>query len=137
MLSIFPELFTYALVAPFVLRVALGSYFIVQGLRRHKQDTMVWENLWSKNGAPIKIGSLKVAPVLVKIQIVLGVLLFVGLYTQVAAILVLIFAGAEIFMKHKQSPLTFNEKWFTVIVGAMSLSLLFLGAGFLAIDLPL
>jgi uncharacterized membrane protein YphA (DoxX/SURF4 family) len=137
MLSIFPELFTYGLVAPFILRVALGSYFIVQGLRRHKQDTGVWENLWSHNGMPIKIGSLKVAPVLVKIQIVLGVLLFVGLYTQVATIFALVFVGAEVFMKHKQSPLSFNEKWFAVLVGALALSLLFLGAGFLAIDLPL
>ena len=134
MLSTFPELFTYALVAPFVLRIVLGGYFILQGARRRKADDgLAWDALWVN----VKIGSLPVAPILAKIQIVIGVLLFIGLYTQIATILAIIFVGLEWRKRTKSSRLSFQELWMTIMVAAIAVSLLFLGAGFLAFDLPL
>ena len=133
MLSIFPELFTYALIAPFILRIGLGVYFISQGIRHRKEDALAWDALWSE----VKIGSSPVAPILAKIQIVVGVLLFVGLYTQVAAILAVIFAGVEWHKRTRVASLPFQELWTTVMVIVIAVSLLFLGAGFLAFDLPL
>jgi uncharacterized membrane protein YphA (DoxX/SURF4 family) len=133
MLSTFPELFTYGLIAPFVLRVALGIFFVLQGIRRRKQDIISWNNLW--NG--VKIGSLQVGPILAKIQIVLGIFLFVGLYTQISAILAVIFMAVEWFKRHKVSSLSFAEIWMSVFIITIAASLLFLGAGLLAFDLPL
>lgn len=134
MLSIFPELFTYSLIAPFILRIALGGYFILQGAHRRKAgDDPAWDALWNN----AKIGSLPTAPVLAKIQIIIGVLLFVGLYTQVAAILAIIFVGIEWRKQSQTAPLPFQELRVTVLAGAIGVSLLFLGAGFLAFDLPL
>ena len=134
MLSTFSELFPYALVAPFVLRIVLGGYFILQGARRRKADDgLAWDALWVN----VKIGSLPVAPILAKIQIVIGVLLFIGLYTQIATILAIIFVGLEWRKRTKSSRLSFQELWMTIMVAAIAVSLLFLGAGFLAFDLPL
>lgn len=133
MLSTFPELFTYGLIAPFMLRVALGTFFVLQGIRRRKQDIISWNNLW--NG--VKIGSLQVGPILAKIQIVLGIFLFVGLYTQISAILAIVFIAVEWFKRHKVSRLSFAEMWTPIFVLVIAGSLLFLGAGLLAFDLPL
>lgn len=134
MLSIFPELFTYSLIAPFILRIALGGYFILQGARRRKAgDDPAWDALWYN----AKIGSLPTVPVLAKIQIIIGILLFVGLYTQVAAILATIFIGIEWRKRSQAAPLSFQEQWTLTLAAAIAVSLLFLGAGVLAFDLPL
>lgn len=133
MLSTFPELFTFGLIAPFILRVALGYFFIFQGLRRHKQEAMTWDTLWG--GA--HIGSLKVAPILQKIQVVLGVFILIGLYTQISAILVVVFLLVEWYKKFGFSRPHFNDVWPALFPVAIALSLLFLGAGLLAFDLPL
>ncbi len=134
MLSIFPDLFTYSLIAPFVLRIALGSFFVLQGIRRHKEDSMGWNALWVNK----KLGTYTVAAILAKIQIIIGVLLFVGLFTQVAGILALLFVWVEWFKKRTNgTTIPFQELWLAVLVTVIGLSLLFLGAGSLAIDLPL
>jgi len=134
MLSIFPDLFTYSLVAPFILRIAVGGFFILQGTRRHKEDRVVWDTFWSDK----KIGSHAIAPILAKIQIVVGVFLFIGLFTQIAATLAAIFVWGEWFRKRMNgNNVPFQELWMTVLVSVIGISLLFLGAGALAIDLPL
>ena len=133
MLSIFPELFTYALVAPFLLRIVLGGFFVYQGVRRHKQDAGSWAALWNN----AKIGSLAIAPLLTKIQIVIGVLIFVGLYTQVSIIFAAVFVGLELFRRNRITRLTMAEIWPSIFIITVAASLLFLGAGLLAFDLPL
>ena len=133
MLSTFPELFTYALVAPFILRIVLGGFFVFQGIRRHKQDSTSWNTLWGD----MKIGSLHVAPILVKIQIVIGILLFVGLYTQISAILAIIFIVVELYKRNNFARLNSQEVWSGIFMVSVALSLLFLGAGLLAFDYPL
>jgi len=133
MLSIFPELFTYGIVAPFILRVAIGGFFIWQGVRRRKEEMTSWDTLWVGK----KIGSLPLSPILAKVQIVIGIFLFVGLYTQIAAILAGIFVWVEFHKKSKTARPTFVEFWMNIIVTAVLVSLLFLGAGILAFDLPL
>ncbi len=136
MLSTFPELFTYALLAPFILRIVLGGFFIFQGIRRHKQDSQestAWANFWGNK----KIGSLSIAPILTKVQIVLGIFLFVGLYTQISAILAIVFVLVEAYKRNSNARLSFQEVWMLIFTIAMAKSLLFLGAGLLAFDLPL
>jgi|CXWK01.1.fsa_nt_gi uncharacterized membrane protein YphA (DoxX/SURF4 family) len=133
MLSTFPELFTFGLAAPFVLRVLLGCFFIFQGLRRHKQDAVAWNALWND----AHIGSLKLAPILTKIQVILGVLLFVGLYTQISAIIAILFIAAVWYRTFGFSRPSFTDAWISLFPAVIAFSLLFLGAGLLAFDLPL
>lgn len=133
MLSIFPGLFTYAIVAPFILRVALGGFFIWQGVRRRKEEMASWDNLWSGK----KIGSLPLSPILAKIQIVIGVFLLFGLYTQIATLLAIIFIWLEFKKKAEVFKPTFQEMWAAVFMTVIAVSLLFLGAGIFAFDLPL
>lgn len=133
MLSIFPELFTYGIVAPFILRIAIGGFFIWQGIRRRKEEMTSWDALWVGK----KIGSLPPSPILAKTQIVIGIFLLVGLYTQVAAILAGIFIWVEFRKKSQTARPSFQELWMNIIMTAVLVSLLFLGAGILAFDLPL
>lgn len=133
MLSVFPELLTYSLIAPFVLRIALGCYFIAQGIRR--RNAVIKSRNASRNDA--KPDSPRVEPILTKIQIVIGIFLFAGLYTQVAAILAILFVWFDSRAKSKIAKLSFEELWAALFATATGISLLFLGAGFLAFDLPL
>jgi uncharacterized membrane protein YphA (DoxX/SURF4 family) len=133
MLSLFPGFFTYAIIAPFILRVALGTYFIWQGIKRRKDEMASWDALWAGQ----KIGSLPLSPILAKIQIVIGIFLFVGLYTQFATILAGIFIWLEFRKKAKTTRPTFSEIWMAVFMTVIAISLLFLGAGIIAFDLPL
>lgn len=134
MLSIFPELFTYSLIAPFILRVVLGAYFLYTGIRHHKEDAAVWNSVWNDK----KIGSWTVGSILAKVQIIIGVLFILGLWTQLAAIASIAFNKAEWYKRHKFTwTTTGTDLWLKIFISAASLALLFLGAGFLAADLPL
>lgn len=133
MLSTFPELFTYGLIAPFILRIAVGAFFVLMGLRRRKQNAAEWDTLWGGK----KVGSLLLSPILAKIQIVIGIFIFVGLYTQISAILSIIFLAVEWYKRRKAGHLYFSEMWNYVFMMVIAVSLLFLGAGLLAFDLPL
>jgi len=133
MLSVFPDLFTYGLVAPFILRISIGAFFVLLGIRRLKNDAPAWDILWTD----IKIGSLPLGPIFAKVQILIGIFLFIGLYTQVVALLAIVFIWGEAFRKNKRVHLSFQELWMTLLLSAICVSFLFLGAGFLAFDLPL
>lgn len=143
MLSIFPNLFTYSLFAPFVLRLALGSFFILQGLRRIRQDAPAWNSIWgSQLGDAVKTENGSAVPwtlasVLARLQILIGVFIFIGLFTQVTALVAIAFVWVEWFKRARTNPHTFSELWGIIFVTAICIGLLFLGAGFLAFDLPL
>ncbi len=133
MLSIFPELFTYGLFAPLILRIVLGGYFVLLGIRRVKEDSAGYSALWGNT----KIGSKPLAPILAKIQITIGIMIFIGLYTQVIVIVAIAFMLAEWFRRSAMGKLSFQELWNTLLIVAICAALLILGAGLLAFDLPL
>lgn len=70
-------------------------------------------------------------------QIICGVMLFVGVYTQAVVLVALIFTKLDWWTNRKISSIS-NDKmmiyWFT---GIILLSLLFTGPGAFAIDYPL
>ena len=84
---------------------------------------------WIKYKTPQKI--------LATIFAVLGLLLFVGLYTQVAALLAIIFLCWDLFQNIKKHGVTLEQKMIFTFVIVILISLLFTGPGFLAFDLPL
>ena len=114
-LSMFPQLLTFGLIAPFLLRLAVGLFILSIGWDRYKK--------------PYKLTSIVYA--------VVGALLVLGLYTQIAAILALVVLKFDFYTEKKTGPVSREKFILQVMVNVVVISLLFTGPGFLAFDLPL
>ena len=117
MLSIFPDLLTYGLLAPFIIRVALALYVLSFALKIsakaiRQNDFSVF--LWAR-AIPAWIG---------------GLLVLSGSVTQIGAVVLLLWALAELKIARE-------DRVVSLFALAMALSLLFSGAGFFAFDMPL
>ncbi len=115
MLSLFPQLFTFELAAPFALRIALGIILLAHAFGKNKEK--------------------KETKILVSIGVISGVLLIAGFLTQAAAIVIAVLTILS-FTKIAEN-FWFDGLSLKIIVLAVSLSLLVLGPGILAFDLPL
>ena len=122
MLSLWPELFSFALVAPLLLRLALGGIFLTAG----------WRELLRPGQPPLGLKRLTGLG-----HLAIGGLLFIGLWTQLAtalaAVEILFYLGDNLWRRHP-SP---RPLGYLFLMLTASLALLFLGPGFLAFDLPL
>ncbi len=130
MLSVFPELFTYELLGLLLLRVFIGVVFFITGYRRflrrlRQADTMTPPS----HPTPFKValGSLEVA---------IGLLLIVGVYMQIAALVGAILSIAYYFFAKRDIP-TPGGRIGTTALLVICLSLLVLGPGAFAYDWPL
>ena len=121
MINPFPDLLTFSLLAPFIIRVALGAYFILYSYalaqKIYRKDTLSEGASWKKHMA-------------VLVSLFGGVSVFVGFLTQIGAILLALLSAGFIYSKE-------GNRAFALFLFAMSLSLLFSGAGAFAFDLPL
>ena len=133
--GLFPELFNFSFLAPFVLRIALGVPLIKHGFGK----------IIAKENAPQRI--------LGGIVFLSGIFLIIGLFTQAAAIAVsLIIIVNSIIMRPKfLTSETSVEIGSTPVVGgkhprpwaerfiklAVAVSLILTGPGLFAFDLPL
>ncbi len=121
MLSLFPSLLTYELLAPFILRLTLGIVLIHWG----------WKGVKLGRGNEKHLGLLGI------IDTLAGLLLIAGFLTQFAALVSIIILGSRLIGK------VINRAFFTdgvnyyFILFVIALSLLFTGPGFFAFDLPL
>lgn len=113
MLSVFPQLFFLRQIAPFILRLALGAIFIVRGYQKLKgEDKSTW------------------ARIIIAAELGGGIFVLAGFLTQIAAI-VIAFDRIAALWKNK-----FQNWEFNLILLAVAVSLIFLGPGFLSVDLP-
>jgi putative oxidoreductase len=119
MLNTFPALLDYSLLAPFILRVVAGIIFLDFGILSLKKE-------------PSKL--LKVAGI---IEIVGGVLLILGLLTQVSALVLAILTFIEAYIEYRDPEILKMDFIFYILLLSITLSLLLSGAGSFAIDLPL
>lgn len=134
MLSVFPDLFSYSLLVPFIFRLILGFLFIRFG----------YEIFTTKRNLKVEILStlkLKASTfwlfLSVAIEMISGILLIIGLYTQIVVLVVSIFLIiAKAIQYRNRQIIIANQNTLTLLL-IIALSLLFLGAGFWAIDLPL
>ena len=121
MVNIFPDLLTFSLLAPFIIRVFLGLYYLSSGfsllkkLHQRNHDVQARTQISNIVGWVSIIGSL---------------LVLAGFYTQIGA-LVLTALSFYLMYTHPQNRALY------LLLFAVSLSLLFSGAGFFAFDLPL
>lgn len=114
-LSLFPQLLSYGLIAPTLLRLSVGIIGIIAGRSRFNK--------------PYKWASI--------FYLAVSVLLILGLYTQAAALAGLIIVAFDYFADRKVAPMTGEKRILYSIVKIILITLLFSGPGFFAFDLPL
>lgn len=134
MLSIFPDLLTFWLAAPLVLRVSVGLIFVYFGAMK------IWKERERRTSffRDISFGTgILSFWFIAGIELVGGILLVLGLFTQIAALTLLPIAIGALYVKIRRPHLLDNTIEFYVLLIATLLALLVLGPGFFAIDLPL
>lgn len=131
MLNLFPDLLTYHLLSPFILRVVLGLLFINLGYLELTKEEKRWERTFETIGfKPPHVWS-KLFGLL---EIIAGALLLVGLFTQAAALFVALVSLAECYIENRTPVVLKRSLIFYVLIFTIALSLLFTGAGFMAFD---
>ena len=116
--SIFPELYNYSHIAPFLLRLAIGVFFIASGIK-----------------SVFGLTTLKTLGVL---EILYGIFFLIGLFVQPAAIAAAIILLTEIIFKFRTGfGGIYGQTGFRFFLLAVLLSLIVLGPGIFSFDLPL
>lgn len=134
MLNPFPELLMYSLLGPFILRILLGLIFIDLGFLKFRSEKERW--LASFETLGLRPTDLFV-PLYALLQIIGGLLLLAGLWTQVAALAFVIFSGIELYVEWQARDILKRDMVFYLLIFTISLALLLTGAGAYAIDIPL
>jgi uncharacterized membrane protein YphA (DoxX/SURF4 family) len=131
MLSTFPDLFAFMLVAPLILRLVLAFSFFDFGHRKIKNRAAAGTALTAigvKNG-PFWLMLIAV------VEIAVGALFIAGAFTQIAAILSVVILFIGILSKGYREAVGLENRRHLAVLAAVALSLLFMGAGFWAVDL--
>jgi len=134
MLNPFPELLVYSLLAPLILRVVAGLLFIDLGVLLFKNEKERWALSLSSLNIPNPKATIKILGV---VEILGGAMFILGLYTQIAALILALFTFAEVYIEYKSPAILKRNLIFYIMLFAIVLSLLLSGAGAFAIDLPL
>ncbi len=120
MLSLFPTLLSWEELAPLLIRLVLGAIFIYWSYKRLSDK--------SGSGRSKAIGA---------VDGILAVLLVIGLWTQLAAIIVAIDLIVRIIKKVTEKAfLTQGVNYYLVLL-VLAISLIVSGAGWVAFDLGL
>lgn len=148
MLSVFPDLLNFGLFAPFILRLALGffvGFLAVSRLKKSGRGASGREMFGGATvGADGEEGTIAKTQISEQrsqaygiLEIIVAVFLIVGLLTQVAALISIFLLLLE-RQARKSGGREWNlEKSAFVLAVVIAFSLLFIGAGFFAFDLPL
>lgn len=134
MLNIFPDLITYILFAPLLLRVVVGILFLSWGYHlfwreKYAETASTLRVDWGASGA-FFIWYLAIAEVL------LGLALIAGFFTQIAAIVGMIVSGKLYFLSVRYPVIAHAGKTAYLLIFVICLSLLFTGAGAFGVDMP-
>ena len=126
MLSLFPELYDWSWYVPLVFRLFLGIYLLYIG----------WEVTQTKSPAENEKDRLtwKLTGALLAL---FGLLFFCGIYIQPLGSTGFVLAMLGLFLRSRNSPHAKESRVFYLLIGLVSLSLVFLGPGPYAFDLPL
>lgn len=134
MLSLFPALLPYSLVVPFVFRIVSGALFVYIGyanLTRHRASKIALFGRFR-----LMSGNVWLA-VLAALEAAGGLMLISGLFTQGAALALSFLLILGLIARKKQPEAIFWSGGFLCLLLLITASLLFLGPGFYAFDLPL
>lgn len=126
--SLFPDLLAVSIVAIALVRITVGVYFLVFGVRTLRAS--------SGHNALVPLSAKLQGWALALAQLGTGFLFVVGLYTQGAALIgmALMVLALESTIAH---PRARNDRPLYLLLFVLCVALLFLGAGQPAVDLPL
>lgn len=134
MLNLFPDLLVYSMLAPTIIRMVAGLIFLDTGILKLRREKVRWIISLEEIG-------ISKAPLILKIlglvEIVGGFLFIMGAWTQLSALVLAIFTATAFFVEYKDPTILKRNLTFYLLLLAMTLSLLFSGAGAFALDLPL
>ena len=123
MLNPLPELLSFGFIAPSLLRVIIGAYFLQQ----------IWLTLVTNRKKPKN----KLSKYIAGIELFGAIAVIIGFYTQIAVLILIVSTLTNLVLDIKSDKLNALKKDFYLLLFAILISLLFTGAGFFAIDLPL
>ena len=133
-LNTFPDLLTFSMLSPLILRVVLGLIAINLGYLKLTKEKIEWQELFETiNIHPARI----FVKALAYVEIIGGLLLITGSYTQLVAIIFITLFFCEAVLDYREEKLEDRDLTFYILMLTISLSLVFLGAGAFAFDLPL
>lgn len=133
MLNVFPDLLSFALLAPFILRLTVGITFMYISFFAIYKNRQSFFEYYKKHHYPLPIILTWFFGVL---NLIVGLSLVIGFLTQIAVI-VGIYLLVSLSLCDQEIKSFQFQKSFYVLLGIVCFSLLFLGAGAFAIDLPL
>lgn len=122
------------MLAPVILRLVLGLIFIDLGILKFRSEKPRWISSFDTLG--VRPADLFV-PAYALLQIIGGLLLLVGFWTQGVALAFVIFTGIELYIEWEAGDILKRDLVFYLLIFAISLSLLLTGAGAYAVDIPL
>ena len=132
MLNTFPHLLVLGFFAPMLLRVAVACLFFCAAYAAHKNRAAVARLRFPVIGTASWAGNFTAL-----VYAVIGLMLFFGGYTQIAAIAGAVAAFKAIVLGKNFDALFPYSRSTYVFVLIICLSLIISGAGALALDLPL
>jgi uncharacterized membrane protein YphA (DoxX/SURF4 family) len=135
-LNPFPDLLTYSLFAPTILRIIFGVYLIMFGYGKAMTKitdtgTVVLDNTKKPFPSPTALRILGV------IELVVGICFILGLGVQIASIIAILIFLFGMILYDKFNPPKKLSRSILFLFLMIAVSLLLSGAGHLAIDLPL
>ena len=122
MLSIFPTLLAYEGLGPFFIRIVLGLTLTYFGYQKYLGKGQ-------SSGSNTKVYGV--------VEIFVSIFLVIGLYTQLAALINALILAIKIGHKIKDKAFLSDGVNYYALLFTMALSIIFLGAGSFALDLPL
>ena len=132
MLNPFPIQFL-ALLAYLVLRVITGLVFFILGYRHFRARKELTQILT----LPIFPFGVITTTVFILTELVVGTLFILGLYTQIAALLVIVMSLKMIVLRPIFSHVSIPSRLMYLLLFAIGCSLFITGAGAFAFDLPI
>ena len=129
----FPELLNFSILAPLILRAVAGLIFMNLGSLKLSREREGWIKSfqilgWRPEG--FFVGLLGI------IEVVAGLLLIIGAYTQISALVLAITAICETLIEYKEENILKRDFVFYLLLSAICLSLLLTGAGLFSFDIP-
>ncbi len=125
--SVFPALLDFTLIGAFALRITVALFFLMLGSRlTYAVQTVSGKGVWVK-----VVGFVYGAS-----HLLVGVLLLVGLYTQIAVVIGALLTALT-FAQGIKNRSAVGSQQVQFLLFVICISLLFIGPGIFAMDVPL
>jgi len=134
MLNTFPTLLAFGLFAPLFLRLALGITLFFIGISSINEKKGSYITRFERQNYPFPKVCVMVLGI---VEIIAGIFITVGIYTQISALVALYLSLNLLILEKGENRVLPHTSLLYIILAVVSLSLLFSGAGFLAFDYPL